>query len=195
MTMSFGWPLLGNGVFYAYSEFCEALISSLSTAETIEMTEKTSSDRKSRIHQGDARSAPYPASRLAPAFGLVELAEELANADRMISGRSNAQLAQIAQQIRSLQQQAREILEDAHQDMQLHKARCNFKRIPGNTYHLYRMDNGELQFSMLSASDWRGQPPNQYIGAYRLENDLSWTPADRPEPAPDPELLRLLNLS
>jgi hypothetical protein len=30
---------------------------------------------------------------------------------------------------------------------------------------------------MLSPGDWRGQPPDPYLGSYRLEADLSWTPA------------------
>lgn len=197
--MPIGWPLLGNGVFYANDGICEALISSKRSTKATEMTEKSgnpnNSDAPATYHQGEARSAPYPVSRLAPAFGLVELAKEVAEADRMISGRSNAQLAQIAQQIKNLQAQARQVLETAHQDMQLHKARCNFKRIPGHIYHLYELDNGKLQFSMLSADDWGGQPPHTYLGPYRLDNDLSWTPAENPEPSSDPELLALLDLT
>lgn len=146
------------------------------------------------LHQGEQRSSPYPVSRLAPAFGLVDLAEEIEQADRMISGRANAQLAQIAQQVRSLQAQAREILQAASEDMQLHRAKCQFKRIPGKIYHLYRHANGELHFSMLSPDDWRGKPPHPFVGSYRLEADLSWQPADQAPVQPDPELLRLLAL-
>ena len=95
----------------------------------------------------------------------------------MVSGRVNAQLAQIATQIRSLQAQAREVLEAAREDMQLHRAKCNFRRIPGKVYHLYRHSNGELHFSMLSPDDWKGRPPHQFVGSYRRESDLSWVPA------------------
>lgn len=130
------------------------------------------------IHRGDARSCPYPTSRLAPAFGLVELATELEQADRMLSGKTNAQLELIAEQIRQLQSQARDVLEKAREDMQLHKARCNFRKIPGNTYHLYRQVSGELQFSLLSPEDWGGRPPQEYAGSYRLETDMSWTAVD-----------------
>ena len=100
------------------------------------MSDKTPPPRPNPIHQGDDRSAPYPVSRLAPSFGLVELAQELEQADQMVSGRANAQLAQIASQIRALQTQAREVMESAHEDMQLHRAKCNFKKIPGKVYHL-----------------------------------------------------------
>jgi hypothetical protein len=159
------------------------------------MANKSEPGSKPTLHQGADHSSPYPVSRLAPAFNLVELAAEVEQADRMVSGRANAQLALIAQQIRALQAQAREVLSSARQDTQLHRARCNFRRIPGKTYHLYRLDNGELQFSMLSADDWGGKPPHPYLGAYRLENDLSWAPADQaPEETLNAELLQLLAL-
>jgi hypothetical protein len=158
------------------------------------MAEKTPLSRPNPIHQGDDRSSPYPVSRLAPAFGLVELAEELEKADQMVSGRVNAQLSQIATQIRSLQAQARQVLEAAREDMQLHRAKCHFRRIPGKVYHLYRHSNGELHFSMLSPDDWKGRPPQEFVGSYRLESDMSWVPAAQ-APAPmDQELLQLLAL-
>jgi hypothetical protein len=31
---------------------------------------------------------------------------------------------------------------------------------------------------MLSPEDWGGQPPKPFRGSYRLENDMSWTPAE-----------------
>jgi hypothetical protein len=42
---------------------------------------------------------------------------------------------------------------------------------------------------MLSPADWRGRPPDRPLGAYRLETDYSWTPADR---AQDPDRTREL---
>jgi len=158
------------------------------------MAEKTPDSRPNPSHQGDERSAPYPVSRLAPSFGLVELAEEVEKADQLVSGRVNAQLAQIAGQIRSLQAQAREVMQNAHEDMSLHRAKCNFRKIPGKVYHLYRHASGELHFSMLSPQDWNGQPPQDFVGSYRLESDLGWAPADQAPAAADPELLQLLAL-
>lgn len=141
--------------------------------------EKSSLSRPDPIHRGEARSSPYPTSRLAPAFGLVELAAELEQADRMINGRTNAQLEVIAEQIRQLQAQARRLLEKAREDMQLHQARCGFRKIPGKIYHLYRDASGQLQFSMLSPEDWGGQPPQEYLGSYRLEPDMGWTAVEQ----------------
>lgn len=133
--------------------------------------------KKPSIHQGADHSAPYPVSRLAPSFGLVDLAREIEQADQRVSSRLGSQLQVIADQVKALQAQAREILEQARNDQRLHHARCAFRRIPGHTYHLYEEADGTLAFSMLAPDDWGGKPPKPYIGSYRLENDMSWTPA------------------
>ena len=128
-------------------------------------------------HDGPSHSSPYPVSRLAPGFGLVDLAREIEQADQAVSSRLGSQLHVIAEQVKALQAQAREILEQARADQRLHHARCAFRRIPGKVYHLYD-DDGSLVFSMLSPDDWRGRPPHRFLGSFRLENDLRWTPAD-----------------
>lgn len=144
------------------------------------MTGKRTDRDPPQLHQGAGRSAPYPVSRLAPAFGLVELAREIEQADQAVGARVGAQLEVIAEQVRTLQEQARRILEQARHDQQLHHARCAFRRIPGHIYHLYEDPDGVPSFSMLSPDDWQGQPPRPFLGSYRLESDLRWTPADQP---------------
>lgn len=133
---------------------------------------------KGKIHKGADRSAPYPVSRLAPGFGLVDMAREIEQADQVVSGRLSAQLQVIADQVKALQAQAREVLAQARDDQRLHHARCAFRRIPGHTYHLYQEADGSPAFSMLSPDDWNGRPPKPFLGSYRLESDMSWTPAD-----------------
>ncbi|MGD8795990.1 MAG: DUF2452 domain-containing protein [Thiohalophilus sp.] len=127
------------------------------------------------LHQGSERSAPYPVSRLAPAFELVDLAKQISEADKMINTRVSSKLKVIADQIRHLQDEARQVLEETQKDQKLHQAACNFQRQPGHVYHLYRKADGNTWFSMLSPDDWQGQPPNEYLGSYRLEADMSWT--------------------
>jgi hypothetical protein len=121
----------------------------------------------------------YPVSRLAPAFELVDLAQEIAQADEMLANRASAQLTLIAEQVRVLQQQARQILQQTQHDQQLHRARCNFQKKPGQIYHLYQNSRGESLLSMLSPEDWQGNPPNDYLGGFRLESDRSWTPVEK----------------
>jgi len=130
-------------------------------------------------HQGADRSSPYPVSRLAPQVELVDLARQISEADSMVNNRVSAKLQVIADQIKALQTEARAVLEEARQDQDLHHAACQFKRIPGRLYHLYKKADGKRYFSMLSPDDWNGRSPHTYINSYRLENDMSWTPLEK----------------
>ncbi|MFO0591989.1 MAG: DUF2452 domain-containing protein [Polyangiaceae bacterium] len=132
-------------------------------------------------HEGPARSSPYPISRLAPVHDLIDVAREIQEADRVLGTVTGGKLQLLARQIRSLQEQARALLEQAHRDAELHRATCNFKRRPGHTYHFYRRPDGKLYVSMLSPEDWRGHPPHEFVGSYRLEQDMSWTPEEQIE--------------
>ena len=152
----------------------------------------TLSDDENR-YSSDSSSS-YPVSRLAPPFALVDLAREIAQADEMLSNRAGAKLEVIARQVRLLQEQAREVLAQTRRDQQLHRARCNFRKRPGQVYHLYRDRRDEGVLSLLSPADWRGRPPHRFEGSFRLESDGSWTPIDEIEArqAADPLLQALL---
>ncbi|KAK3927431.1 hypothetical protein KUF71_015716 [Frankliniella fusca] len=113
---------------------------------------------------------------------LVELAREIQLADNTVRSTACGKLQVIAEQVRFLQQQAQRVLQEARDDQSRHHAHCNFKRVPGHVYHLYRKRTGEEYWSMLSPSEWGGSaPPQEYLGSFRLEHDMSWTPADRLE--------------
>jgi hypothetical protein len=122
------------------------------------------------------RAMTYPTSRLGAKIELVDLAREIEKADETIGIVAGGKLDLIREQMRVLQEQARRILEEARDASRLHRATCNFKKTPGKIYHLYRRDDGELYFSMLSPDDWRGAPPHPFEGSYRLEADLGFTP-------------------
>lgn len=126
------------------------------------------------------RSAPYPMSRLAPRFDLVDIAGEIQRADATVSVVVSAKLDLIRKQILALQEEARAVLDDAAHAARLHRAHCNFRKMAGHVYHLYRRDEEDLYFSMLSPDEWRGKPPHAYEGSYRLENDQSFTRIDVP---------------
>ncbi len=132
-------------------------------------------------HAGPASTSPYPMSRLAPAHDLVDVAREIQRADAVLASVATGKLAQIAEQIRALQEQAREVLTAAQRDAELHRAKCQFRKRIGQVYHLYREASGAHYFSMLSPEEWGGEPPDPYDGSYRLEADSSWTPAAEAE--------------
>lgn len=119
------------------------------------------------------KAIPYPASRLGARIDLVNLAEEIEKADHALGLVVGGKLEVIRDQMRALQEQARVLLEEARQSSLLQRARCNFKKIPGKVYHLYRRPDDELYFSMLSPADWNGAPPHEYQASYKVEVDLS----------------------
>ncbi|KAL9706520.1 hypothetical protein quinque_010038 [Culex quinquefasciatus] len=89
---------------------------------------------------------------------IVQLAKDIQSADIQVENNACAKLLVIAEQVKFLQEQARKILEETQAAQELHHAACNFKKIPGHIYHLYRRDSGQT---------------------YRLEHDLTWTPIER----------------
>ncbi|XP_069690192.1 uncharacterized protein C1orf50 homolog [Periplaneta americana] len=112
---------------------------------------------------------------------LVELAQGLQKADDMVKATATSQLQMIANQMRFLQEQARKVLLEAKLNADLHHAACNFRKLPGHIYYLYERPSGQQYLSMLSPEDWKcssAGPPHQFIGAYLLERDLSWTPEE-----------------
>ncbi|MFC1750655.1 DUF2452 domain-containing protein [Pseudomonadota bacterium] len=148
---------------------------------------------KGELHQGEGRSAPYPVSRLGASVELVDLAQQISTADSHINTRVSSKLQLIADQIRHLQDEARNVLEAAQRDQDLHRAQCNFKRIPGKVYHLYGRADDSRYFSMLGPDEWGGKPPHVFLGSFRLENDMSWTPEDEIDrPDDSRELVRRL---
>uniref|UniRef100_A0A2K5IJQ4 DUF2452 domain-containing protein n=1 Tax=Colobus angolensis palliatus TaxID=336983 RepID=A0A2K5IJQ4_COLAP len=97
-------------------------------------------------------------------------------ADEFIRANATNKLAVIAEQIQHLQEQARKVLEDAHRDADLHHVACNMVKKPGNIYYLYKRESGQQYFSIISPKEWGTSCPHDFLGAYKLQHDLSWTP-------------------
>lgn len=110
---------------------------------------------------------------------IVALANQIAHADAAIRHSATGKLSLIHEQIQFLQQQAQKVLDETNTSQRLHAAACNFRKLPGSIYHLYRRDSGQLYISMLSPEEWGMGLPHVFQGSYRLEADSSWTPVDR----------------
>ncbi|OXB60727.1 hypothetical protein ASZ78_006090 [Callipepla squamata] len=132
------------------------------------------------------------AARVGDPGDLVVLARQVQQADEFVRANACSKLTVIAEQIRCLQEQARkeelvqqrdcmavaghfEVLEDANRDADLHHVACNLVKKPGNIYYLYRRESGQKYFSILSPKEW-GTSPHEFLGAYKLQHDMSWTP-------------------
>eukprot|EP00090_Calanus_glacialis_P043228 TRINITY_DN76494_c0_g1_i1.p1 TRINITY_DN76494_c0_g1~~TRINITY_DN76494_c0_g1_i1.p1 ORF type:complete len:235 (-),score=91.08 TRINITY_DN76494_c0_g1_i1:56-760(-) len=107
---------------------------------------------------------------------LVELAAHIQTADKFTRATAGSKLQIIADQLKYLQDQARKVLEDARLNALIHKTACNFKKVPGTTYYVYKnRKNPDTEFiSMISPQEWGSASP-EFCGGYRLEFDQSWT--------------------
>jgi hypothetical protein len=129
---------------------------------------------------GPEHSSPYPVSRLGAPISLVDTAREIESASASVALRTNAQLEVILEQMRTLQERAREIIEQAARDVDLIHVECRFRRVPGRMYHLYERADGHRYFSMLTP-DELGYTSAEFIGSFRFEYDQSWTRMDEVE--------------
>ncbi|KAJ6646478.1 hypothetical protein Bhyg_01689 [Pseudolycoriella hygida] len=113
------------------------------------------------------------------AADIISLAHQIETADVSIRNSASGKLTMILDQIKFLQAQAQKILEESEGSMNLHKAACNFRKVPGNIYHLFERESGQNYFSMLSPEEWGPSFTHKHLGSFRLEVDQSWTPIDK----------------
>ncbi|XP_038190804.1 uncharacterized protein C1orf50 homolog [Arvicola amphibius] len=125
---------------------------------------------------GLALVSPYHTNRVGDPLDLVALAEQVQKADEFIRANATNKLTVIAEQIQHLQEQARKVLEDARRDADLHHVACNMVKKPGSIYYLYQRESGQQYFSIISPEEWGAGCPHDFLGAYKLQHDLSWTP-------------------
>lgn len=125
---------------------------------------------------GMALVSPYHTHRVGDPLDLVALAEQVQKADEFIRANATNKLTVIAEQIQHLQDQARKVLEDARRDADLHHVACNMVKKPGNIYYLYQRESGQKYFSIISPQEWGAGCPHDFLGAYKLQHDMSWTP-------------------
>merc|ERR1712123_519978 len=109
-------------------------------------------------------------------YQLVDLAAHVQTADKFTRATAGSKLQVIAEQVKQLQEQARKVLDEARLNALIHKTACNFKKVPGTTYYVYKnRKNPDTEFiSMISPEEWGSASP-EFCGGYRLEFDQSWT--------------------
>lgn len=130
--------------------------------------------KKPEGYAENKNSLTYGSSRLDPPITLIDYAKEIEKADNSIKMRVDHKLKVIVKQIKSLQDEAKKILEEAEEDMKLHNVKCSFKKVPGEILHLYIKDDGDMYFSRLSPAEKIGGSANQYLGSYKMNLDHSF---------------------
>nr|XP_057911696.1 uncharacterized protein C1orf50 homolog [Doryrhamphus excisus] len=141
-------------------------------------------DKSTKVVLVESSSAPgglelvsaYQTTRVGDAMDLVALAAQVQKGDDFIKANACNKLSVIADHIRYLQEQARKVLEEAKRDADLHHAACNIVKKPGNMYYLYERPSGQKYFSIISPKEWGPSCPHQFVGAFKLQHDMSWTP-------------------
>merc|ERR1712064_202929 len=111
-------------------------------------------------------------------FDLVELAKNIQTADQFTRATAGSKLSVIAEQVRFLQSQAKAVLEEANLNKELHHIACNFKKVPGKVYYVYKRESGAKYMSMISPEEWGERCP-VFDAAYKLEYDMTFTPYDK----------------
>lgn len=134
-------------------------------------------------YQGPSAAAPYPLSRMAPAFDLVDIARQIQDSHQTIATMTEGKLKLLADQMRAIQEKAQTLLEKAKRDAELHTVPCRFEKRAGGVYHLYRNEDGSLWFSRMAPDEWpKGAPA--FVASYRLDADMSFTDVNDPAQSP-----------
>ncbi|XP_077458840.1 uncharacterized protein C1orf50 homolog [Stigmatopora argus] len=120
----------------------------------------------------------YETTKVGDPMDLVALATQLQKSDDFIKANTCNKLSIIADQIRYLQEVAKNVLEEAKRDAELHHAACNIVKKTGNIYYLYQRSSGQKYFSIISPKEWGRSCPHLFVGAFKLQHDMSWTPED-----------------
>ena len=123
-------------------------------------------------------SLPYPTRTMDPPISLVDRAREIESAGNIIQSHVNAKLDVILKQIQSLQNEAKKIIQQAEEDILLHKINCSFEKKQGMEIHLYSRKNGDYFFSIISPAEW--EPPGRFIASYKIRPDYSFDKINKP---------------
>ena len=109
---------------------------------------------------------------------LVNLARQIETCDAFVRANVSNRLQVIVNQMNYLRQEAQRTLLKARRDDELNHCACNLVRRPGQIYYHYERQSGQRYLSIMHPQDWSSSVkssgcPHRFLGAYRLEYDLS----------------------
>ncbi|CAF0769545.1 unnamed protein product [Adineta ricciae] len=111
---------------------------------------------------------------------LVNLARQIETCDAFVRANVSNRLQVIVNQVDFLRREAQRVLVKAKRDDELNHSACNLVRRPGQTYYYYERQSGQKYLSIMHPQDWllgtkTNGCPHEFLGAYKLEYDNSWT--------------------
>ena len=115
-------------------------------------------NKKSTMPYGDSVSAP--AITEVDTTGYRELKSKEAS-------------AKLRSRYEELQEEFRQLVATSEDTQRMYDASVSFVPIIGQTYHLYRRENGDEWVSMIAPQEF-GNYYHEYLGSYRLATDSVW---------------------
>lgn len=87
---------------------------------------------------------------------------------------TEAQMAQIRQQIELLARQAKQLQDRVKISEEIYRCEINFEPLIGRLYYLYRRANGQSLLSLVGPEEWGANPPYSFVAAVRMLSDHTW---------------------
>jgi hypothetical protein len=131
------------------------------------------------LHPTHPNQAPFKALER---FLDIDTINDTREAVREIKGHAVKKLEILDQLHGDLVRQARSIVENTREDLRLHNVRMYSKKVRAKIYYLYTRSGGEDFFSILTPGEYeQADPEARFLGAYRLNEDSSWTKVEKAE--------------
>jgi hypothetical protein len=136
---------------------------------------------------------PYPTRTGDAVFRELERCIEIdrahvwIEAKREVKAQALRKLELLDELHQDLIRKAQHVVSKAQHDISLHEITINAAKIRGKIYHLYERDTGpNLFFSILEPSEYAlADPEARYRGAFRLNEDSSWSEMSCPSDGQD----------
>ena len=84
-----------------------------------------------------------------------------------------SKLKVLFKQMENIKKEIEEVINDSIESNSLESVKCNFKKIPGQTYNLYQNEQEQLFFSLLNPNEWKTK--NIFMGKYYYDYDLTFS--------------------
>ena len=108
----------------------------------------------------DASKKPYPTTIGSANFKPISIDKETSyKAEQYFTSRFN-----------EIKSEYEKLLEEFNDTSLVYEAECNYVPIPGNSYYLYKRENGGFFLSMIEPSEWK----QEYVGTFVLQNNGTW---------------------